>query len=977
VDKKARSAVKKRTIVVLSFFFLTAPSLSAQTDERRLFKEADSFYEAKNYALALDSYAAFVNAYQFSELVPDAQYRRALCLFYLKRYNEALPLLEAVEKRYRSTRWLGFVPFWKGMIRFYNRDFAGAVADFDAYLAGPPDPALSAQAWYYRAVCETETGALDEAASSARRLLEDHPSSPLADYGFLLLAFVYYKRGDRDALIALYRQERAAALSAGLKDKLLLYYAGALLDSGRRDEAKAIYANLLDAAPDVAASSLAKLFGLAQQAGQVKEMESLARKAEDKLSGSPELLVAFWTNVGVASYGAGQLENAEYYFTRAWSVRDRTPVAETVPLYLSEIFSRRGNDAKALAVLEEYLAGKDGRAEYVLFRLGSLAVTAPDYPKAIGYLSDFLKQYPKSLKLAEAQYLLACAYYRTGELDKGLEVATAAADRWPDDHKLKGELVRLRARLLLKKGDAAASEAALAGFLEARKDDLATRRDYVAVLFTRKKYAEAIAAVQAAGQPAALKKADLALYLSLKYYEGLAHVSRKEYEQALASFSEFAPEYVEKRGVKEMYPSVLFYRGWAFYRMGKTAEAAPLFKSFVDQFPAHELVPRATYLAGWCLYSGGDYVQAARYFRALAERPGDKETALRGTFFLGKSLLAQGKGAEAQKLFSGIFEQSPASSFAPDALFEYARLLADQNKAAAAAAAYVRLADAYPKHPLAEEALWSRAQLFYRMNDLPKALDAFAFYRERFPSGAQVDASYYWSGLCAAGKGDRAGALGYWEKLIEGYRDSSFRSEALKKAADSYDQAGAFDKALAAYRELASAYPKEAKAVGAADKARELEYRVMGYNGREAELSARAEKEGGLGTHGGRLAMADLAELYLSGGDAKKIDLAYSLALQVASRQDDPETAARARFLLGEYFSRKKDYPKAGNEYLKAATADPANRELAARSIYQAALMMKLAGDKASARELADRLAENFPGTRWAADGKKLLEGQP
>jgi TolA-binding protein len=977
-EKCARkNVVCKKTFALLALIFLGALPLQAQADDSGLFIQAESFYYARNYPLALESYAAFVARAPFSELVPDAQYHRAVSLFALKRDNEALALFDLILKRHRSTRYLSFISFYQGMIRFRAKDYQAAVADFNTYLEKEGDPALSAQALYYRAVCQTETGAYGEAEATLDRFLKSYPKNDLAGHGFLLLAYARFKRGDADGLIALYRDPRTAALPAALKDKFLLYYADALSNKNRRDEAKAIYENLLAASPDIAAAALAKLFGLAEKAGRVKELEALARRAEESLAADPARLVEFWTNVGIACFTAGQLESAEFYFTRAWNGRDKTAVGEAVPLYLSEVYSRRGNDAKALAVLDEYLAGKDNQAEGVLFRLGSLAASVGDDAKAIAYLAAFLKKYPKALKLAEAQYLLAYACYRSGEIDRGLEVSAAAVARWPDDHKMKSVLVRLRAKLLRKKGDAAGAGELLAGFLAVRPNDAETRRDYVELLFAQKKYAAVNAALKDAGPTAALKKENIVLYLSLKYYEGLAFVAGKEYERALISFAEFSPEYVEKRGVAEIYPSILFYRGWAFYRMGKTAEAAPLFKSFVDRFPKHELFPRALYLAGWCLYTGGNFQEAAGYFRSLSEKAADRETALKGSFFLGKSLLAQGKAVEAAKLFGGIYEQSPSSAFAPDALFEYARLQADQNKANEAAAAWVRLAETYPKHALAEEALWSRAQLFYRMNDPARALDAFAYYRERFPSGGQVDASWYWSGLCAAGRGDKTGALGYWEKLIHGFRDSSFRSEALKKAAEAYRQAGANDKALSAYQELAAAYPKEAKAIGAQDQARELQYLVMGYGNEEARLSARAEKEGGFATHAGRLAMADLAAFYLADREQKKIDAAYAIVLQVAGVKDDREAESRARFLLGEYFNKKKDYARAGNEFLKAALADASNREQAAQSLYQAASMMKLAGDSPSAQELVDRLAKNFPGSRWTAEGKKLMEARP
>jgi TolA-binding protein len=964
-----KNVMKKRMILILALAVTAAPAFGADTDEQERFAEGESFYYAKNYALALESYTAFTAAYPISELLPDVQYRRALCLLRLQRYDESLDLFEKILKRYRATRYLDLIPFWQGMARFYKAEYSKALDRLAAFLAKPQDPALTAQARYYQAVCQTETADYAAAQATVFQFLVEHPKHELADHAFLLLTFIHFKRNNPDAIIALNADPRAAALPEPLKDKFLMYYAGALLSRERPEEAKTIYNKLLSSSgPEIQAVALAKLFSLAQQSRELERMEELVRRAEQSLADNPTVLVDLWTNIGIAGYAAGRLESAEYYFTRAWNMRDKVAVPEAVPLYLSEVFSKRGNNESALSVLEEYLAGRERQAEGVLFRLGHLADKNGDYARAVSYLEDFLKFYPKSLRLPEAQYLLAYACYRTGALDRGLEISQLA-DSWPAGQELYAGMIRLRAKLLLKKGEAAQAAAALNAYLSGHPDDLEARRDLVAVLFMQKKYKDVIAGVKGL----AIRKSDPELYVTLKYYEGLAYISLKEYALALRAFAEFTGEYIERRGTKEIYPSVVFYRGWAFYRLGKPADAAPLFKLFTEQYPRHPLYSRALYLAGWCLYTLGNFKEAVGFFETLSRQSGDKETVLKGAFFMAKSLVALNRTGEALKLFSAIFELSPSSPFAPNALFEYARINAEQGRPDAAGAAWERLARTYPKHDLAEDALYNRAERFYQAKDYRRAVEAFSLYRDRFPKGGQVDASFYWGGVAAFEAGDRSGALRQWERVIQDFRDSSFRSEALKKAAETYRLTGANDKALAAWQELAGRYPKEARIAGAEDRIRELRYLVMGYTGEEARLTAAVEREGGKNSRTGRLAMLDLAAYYLD--DGAKAEAGLSLILTVNAIKTDKVTRARAQYLLGDYYALKKDYTKAGNEYLQAALIDTSNREQMARAVYQSARMMKLSGDAASTRELVGRLTKNFPDSRWTAEGKKLLEG--
>jgi TolA-binding protein len=965
----------KRLYFIILVVLLPLCAVFADSGEQDLFAEAESFYYAKNYSLALESYVVFTTRFPRSELIPDVEYRRALCFFYLNRFDESLALLERIEKRYRSTRYFSFIPFWKGLILVYQKDYANALALFDAYLQKTESAGLTAQAYYYKAVCEAETGRYESAQATVMKFLADYPGSEMYDQDLLLLAFVYFKRNNPDGTIALFANPRIQSLAPVLKNKFLLYYANALGEKNRREDAKTVYKNLLSADSATASVALAKLFTLAQKANAFQEMEDLVRRAEEKYSDNPVILVDFWTNIGIASFYLNQWERAEYYFNRAFSFRDRISINESVPLYLAELSLKKGNPANALAVLEGFLAEKEKKPEVILFRVANLSATTGDFAKAVKNLNLFIETYPKSTRLAQARYLLAYSYYRTLDIDKALAVTSSLEKLEPGD-PLSGAVVKLNSRLLLKKGETQKALLVLENYIMKNRGDFQAQRDYVHLLFIQKKYKEVIATVKSlTSSYPGLKKENPALYFVLKYFEGLSRVAQKEYSNALQAFSEFSAEEMEKYGLKDIASFAAFYRGWATYRLGKFREAALLFSDFIVKYPGHELSVKSLDLAGWCYYSSGDFAQAAKYFQLLAEQSKDANAAVKGKYFLAKTSFSLGKSEEAAKMFLGIVESAPGSEFAADALFEYAGILAAQGKTDAAAAQYLRLYESYPKSPLAEEALYKRAESLQRNKSWGKALEAFAFYRQKYPQGSLVDASLYWAGICAFSLGDEKNALALWEKLIQEYKDSSFRSEALAKAADIASRAADYNKALALYLEFIGRYPKEAQALNAEQKARELRYLVLGLSKQEAALTARIEQEKGKTTHPGRLAMIELAALYLNDKDGTKIDTAFSLLTQVLEIKTDANAAAQAQYLSGEYFSRKKDYTRAGNEFLKAALIDPANKELAAKSIYKSAAMMKEAGDLKTMRDLVGRLIANFPSSPWAEEGKKLLIG--
>ncbi|MCK5094387.1 MAG: tetratricopeptide repeat protein, partial [Spirochaetes bacterium] len=142
----------KIIVPILILIMLIPFSLLAFTPESELFSEAESRYYSKNYAVAIELYDEFLKAFPLSDLVPDAQYRKAVCLFRLERYSASRTLFDAVERRYRATRYIDYVPFWKGVILYKLADFSGSRNNLESFLKKVYDPDLVSQALLYKAL---------------------------------------------------------------------------------------------------------------------------------------------------------------------------------------------------------------------------------------------------------------------------------------------------------------------------------------------------------------------------------------------------------------------------------------------------------------------------------------------------------------------------------------------------------------------------------------------------------------------------------------------------------------------------------------------------------------------------------------------------------------------------------------------------------------------------------------------------------
>ncbi|MEW5817632.1 MAG: tetratricopeptide repeat protein, partial [Spirochaetota bacterium] len=370
-----------------------------------------------------------------------------------------------------------------------------------------------------------------------------------------------------------------------------------------------------------------------------------------------------------------------------------------------------------------------------------------------------------------------------------------------------------------------------------------------------------------------------------------------------------------------------------------------------------------------------DYKEAERLFLKYshsAAQPGLKE---RGLFMLGKSLSSTKKYAEAAMAFQNIYLDYPQSDFADKSLFEHAGILVLLDRLDESVAEFKALLEKYPASSLAEEGMYKRGELLYSDKKFGAAKDAFYEYRITFPKGKLRDAALYWGGMAALNIGEKFGAVLLWERLIDEHRDSSYRSDAIKRTAEIHAENGDFRKALQLYAELIAVYPEDAAVAKADLKAEKIRYLLLGQTEREAELSVIINEKKRAETAEGRQAMIELARIYIYKGGTSQ-DLGAVMLDEVIKRQSvDPASGSKAHYLLGDYFYRKGNLSKAGNEYLDAAVTNPADKDLTAASLYRAAEITMLAGNIEEAKNLVGRIEKNFPDSQWAAEGRKLLEG--
>ena len=964
----------KKVLLILWVLLLAVLSPAFSATEAELFSEAESYYRAGNFLLALDTYAEFIQTYPLSDRVADTQYRRGVSLFRLGRFREALTVFEEIERRYRSTRFFDYIYFWRGVAYFRLESYPQAGQALGVFLEAVEDRELTPQAYLYKARAEIALQDFRDASVDLKALVDGYPASESALYGLVLLMYSYLQQGRYQEIEELAGTSRRDALSEQRKDLFDLYTAEALWNDNRAEEAQKLFDRLRSAEEQVASVAYRRLFVAAAQRGELSRMEALVRQAESQFAGAPEVLEDLWVQVGVESYQQGKFDLSEYFLNKVWSLPKKEEIRETVPLYLAELSIQDENLNRAAALLEEYVATNPDTADLTLLKLGDVRLLQGDYATAEQIYSKYLADHPDSASFKEALYLLAYSQFRQGDLVSALALAEDQLQSVTDPslRELRADWYKLTVVLHRRRGEPAKAVSRLREYVDLYPGDLKARIDLLKLLFALEDYSGVVSGTNGMRQEFPdLAEVNPYVHLLSNYLRGLSEISRKRYASALEALNKVSKEGVDKEELSAIWPYTLYYQGWAHYRIGEYEAARNRVAILLETEPSHPLLPESLFLAGWASFSLADYRASSQYFARLAKM--NTPESDKSAYLQARSLMNLRDLDTAAVLLKTHYTTRPNSSFADDALFEYAGIQAKLGKSAEAADAYARLANSYPKSPLAEESLYKRGEVYSAGGRYQQSKDAFYQYRTRFPRGRLVDAALYWGGLAAYELGERFGAVLHWERLLDNFPLSPFRPDVLRRTAEVYADRGDQKKAMELYTLLIEEYPEEAAVYNAAQKIDELRYLLQGLSDREAVLSSIIGAEGGARTAKGREAMIELSRLYIYEG-SRRMDLALEMLQKVVDR-GEPVTAAQAQFLIGEYYYRKSDPVQAAREFLQAGYLNPDDPDQLAASIYRAAEMMYLAGNMTDVRELVGRLEQHFPGSQWTEEAEKLLEG--
>ncbi len=889
---------------------------------------------------------------------------------------------------------------------FFDHDYANAAKAYAAVNLDALNSAKSTLYSYRYALSLLKSSDFNEARSRFMLLNLNSSDKNYKLISQYYLAYILYVEGDYDGAYSLFstlepklKQLRTDTDEYIAEDITPGYYLTQIeFRRGNYEKVIKRAATLLQSAPDAAyTAEMQRLLG--ESYFKTDNYSKARGYLSDyvKYAGDGTARTSLYA-LGVIDYENGSYTTAENEFLQV--VDDRDAIAQSAYLYLGQCSAKRGDNSSAALYFDKaYRMAYDDKvsetALYDYIAALSSGGTAP-FSSSIDLLERFLNTYPNSEYAPKVEEYLSAAYYNEKNYSKALASINRISN--PPASALTAKQVVLYEL----------------GVQELSNGDAGSAATHLKEAVSLSKYNSRVA------NEAQLWLAQ-ALYAQGKYSE-----AQKAGEAYLKT---------DKSGTNAAVAT--YDLAYSLYQQDKFAAAATNFeKAYNSSALPASLKPDALERAADCYYYSSNFTKAkALYSQAEKSGSGDAAyAAMRAANMEG----LRGDNAKKASEMKQMIAKYPDSKWIPEAMMELASAYAAQGKNSDAITAYSNVVSKYPSAQQARQAQLQVATLYAKNGDTANAIEACETLIERWPSSEEAATANIDLRNMMGQRGDLAEYVAFinsvpgapkidvneieslafetaenqWiqnlnvvaplEKYVSDYPDGAYLAQALADLSTSYNESGAYDKALSCIDKLLARRGSSQQAPEAMMlKAEILEahypsrtadalaiYRTLAQSGDTAYLP-----EAYLGI--ARLASSPSdrynyanAAMNAGGLDSTQLEEAQYLKASAAidlNRNDEgvailsdlaksPASlnGAKSAVALGQYYLNRKEYAKAQKVLLEFTNEGTPHQYWLARGYIALADAYTGLGKKSTAREYLTSLRDNYPGTE--EDIRKMIK---
>lgn len=891
---------------------------------RALYYRGECLYELKKPAEAAAAFDQLVTDYPEHELAADSLYAAGSAYEELNQLPKALEAYTLFSERFGRHELITEVQMRLAEIHFKAGDFDLAQPVF-ARVSADREFELADVAMLRQARCLYERGKVLEAARMYWDVPREFKGTKHYDTAILAGGKCYFL--EKKYALARTGLEQIAKRRVPEAAEATQWLARCYLKEGDAERSRRIAEDGLkrfgesDSSAGLQLVRIDAMFELPREKSRTPELYAKFAREHAKHEEAPQAQYM----AALAALESGDHESAKDYSNQFLKTFSDSRLLGDVQLVAAESRLLQGEYVEAARAYQSFLkrGTEHPNADQAKVRCGLALHMGEQHQQAVDWLNPLVNSIDNPTLRSEALSVLGRCYVALKQYDSGIDALRLGLRADPKRSANDETFLALAGALREQGRDAEADQQLRKLLTDFPQSKLAAEAAFrmAESAYRKEQYQQALGFYQ----DVVTQYGESEFASHAQYGLGWTLFSLGEYEKSISAMTML----IEQHRRSKSAPKGLYVRAMASYQLGNFRDAIEDIDSFVRTRPAKNDFLDAEYVRGLSQAGLGEFDAAAvTYAKILADAEG-YAAADKVAYELGWTYLELNKPQESVVAFRRLAEDWPQSPLAAEGLFRVAEAHYDNGHFAEAAVAYQNSAAKSGGGEVAEKALHKLGWSLLKGNQIPAAREAFIEQLRKHAGGPLAGDARFLIGECSFKQDEWKTALSTFEKVV--------------RAADSNYVA------LAAFRagECAAALEDW-------ESSRNWHQHVV-QNHTDFELLPEARY--GLGW-----------ALQNEG----RFEQAISL-YEAVTEQTQTETAAKARFMIGECCFAQKKHKDAARHFLKAAFLYN-HKEWSAMSYFEAARCFEVLKDVEQAVSCYTQLLEKYPQHSKVPEARRRLE---
>ncbi len=762
-DRRDEAALEQS---IETYGTLLKENAASRFADRAMFYSAESLYSLGKTKESIASYDRFLTSSvgAKSPLKCDALYAKGVALEDVKQLDQAMAVYQEMLSQCGTDPLAGAVRLRMAEVYVMQQKFNDADKLFTAVIAegGEDKP----RAMLRRAFVLGQLNRADEAAKLYERLIEEFPQSPYSASALMAAAQSYYRAGQLDEAAKRFEQVIASQASLVTATEAAHWLSVMAMRKGQVEQAETIARDQIAQGLDGPYKTLVRIDAAEARSMQNgKQSEALA-ELKQLLADSPAdplvpriLYIAAFTSLQL-----GQPQQTLEYTNQFASKYEQDSLASDMRYIAAEANLMAGNVDQAASEYKLLLAGAEtGNPQLSLWvlRAANAMFAAGQFDGAIEAITNFEKMLKTPAEKAEAKFLTGSSHLsdkRPEEAIKEFSSGLILDPQW----KRNDEMMFRLAAAYLSKGESAAATATW---------------DKVISTYPSSKFANQARyrLAQQASDAGQLDRA-IEIYTTLigdasevglrpfaLYGKGWALLQQKKHQEAIEPLTELIDQYLEH----VFRDDALLARGICYRRLNQNEAAIVDLEAFLAMMPSGINLGHGLYELALMDRQLGNPKAAVTKLEQIRREVVDYPAMDSVIYELAWSLKDAGDDQASTKEFLELTNAYPESPQAAEAFYYVGQQAYAAKKWADAAIAYSKVIGKTEDADLKEKAIYRLGWSDYQQKNFDAAIKSFENQFKTVPNGKLSIDALMMVGECHFGKGDYQAALTAYERAKE------------------------------------------------------------------------------------------------------------------------------------------------------------------------------------------------------------------